>query len=381
MKITFEREKLESAVNDAMCSVSDKNTIPSLEGIRFKTDSEGSCTLTSYDLEKGFCMQIECDVERKGNYIINAAKLNRIVKCMPDRYVTIEIDEKKTVSIVSGRSRFELHAIDGDSFPNLPELSGEKGFTVAGDILKKMINQVFFAIAVADQRPMLCGAYFTIKKNSLRIVSCDGNRLAIREKICEIENKNKDGSDLDISFIIPGRTLSQLMRLISDDDTVNLYLTRKHVIIKVDNKIFFSRLIDSEYIDYNRVIPEKTTISVIADRMELLSCLERASLVTEDKALGQTKSCVKCDFSGNTLKVSSVSVTGSSYDEIAIKKEGDDLFIGFNCKFFLDAVRSATGEKIKISMISNLMSIMIEPLEAEKDENYLYLVCPVKMKE
>ena len=328
---------------------------------------------------------MECDVTEEGNYVINAQKLNRIIKFMPDQYITITVGANCKVVITSGLSKFELHTMEGESFPSLPDLTGEVGFTVTGDILKKMIGQIFFAIAVTDQRPILCGAYFTITNESLKVVSCDGNRLAIREKICTLENTDNKSEPLNASFVVPGKTLNQLLRLISDDDLINIHLGRKHVIFQMDGKLFFSRLIDGEYIAYQRIIPKESPINVIVDRMGMISSLERASLVTEDKALGQAKSYVRCAFENDTLKISSVSVTGSVYDEIGIEKTGDNIVIGFNCRYLLDALKAADGQKVRITLDGPLKSIIIYPVKEEdkepSDEEFLYMVSPVKMKE
>lgn len=384
MRITFEKEILENAVNDSLCAVSDKNTYPTLECIRFQCEDGGAvCSLTTFDLNKGFLTEIPANIEKGGNYLINAAKLNRIIKFLPDRSVTIDINEKNIVKVSSGRSKFELHALEGETFPNIPELDGERGFTVSADILKGMLGQVYFAIAVTDQRPMLCGALFNVTDGRLKIVSCDGNRLAIRETACALGNRNRDASSLNLSFIVPGKTLSQLTRLMNEkEEELTVILARKHVIIRLADKIFFSRLIDGDYIDYNRVIPKETKIDAVVDRLAFISSLERASLVTEDKSLGQVKSHVKFEFENEVLKVSSESLSGSVYDEVPIEKTGDDLTIGFNCRYFLDALKSADSEKIKISMISPLMSVVITSADEEKDEektDYLYMVCPVRM--
>ena len=384
MKVTFEKSILESVINDAMCAVSEKNTIPAIEGIYFNAQ-DGKCIMTSFDTEKGFQSTVDCTTEREGRYVINASKLSKIVKLMPDSEVTINISDNKLATITGGRAKFELHALSGDDFPSIPMLTGERGFKIEASVLKKLISQVFFAVAVTDQRPMLCGAYFEIMGDSIKVVSCDGNRLALRERKCDIENittENAEESGDKMSFIVPGKALAQIMKLITDkDDIVTIYLTRKHVIFSFDEKTFFSRLIDSQYIDYERVIPKTQRTVVKASRTAMISALERASLVTEDRALGQAKSCVKCEFVDDVIRVSSSSVTGSVYDEVAIDKEGDDLLIGFNCRFLIDAFRSADSDSVKITLNNPLMSIIIEPdgETAEEGERYLYMVSPVKM--
>jgi len=174
----------------------------------------------------------------------------------------------------------------------------------------------------------------------------------------------------------------QRMLLDSEEEDARIFVSRKNILMKLGDLTFFSRLIDGEYIDYNRVIPKDCTIFAEVDRLAYISSLERASLVTEDKSLGQVKSHVKFDFEGDVLKVSSESLSGSVYDEVAMTKEGADLTIGFNCRYFLDALKSADSEKIKISMKTPLMSVVITSADTEKKENksdYLYMVCPVRM--
>lgn len=387
MRVIFEKKVLEAAVDASMSCVSEKNAIPVVEGIRLRTEKNGKCSITTYDLEKGFRTEIPCRIEEPGNYIINAGRLLRIIRSMPDLIITVEVNENCSVTVTSGRSKFELHAMEGEAFPNLPELTGDRGFTVEGAILKKMIAQSAFAIATSnDARPMLCGAYFRIIDNLLRIVTCDGNRLALREMTCELGNKNKDGSALDLSFIVPGKTVSQLLRLVGDDESVAIYLTRKHVIFKTEGRVFFSRLIDINYIDYERVIPKTRSAVARFNRMDMIASLERAALVTEDRALGQAKSYLKCTFENSLLILNSVSTSGSVYDEVPINKDGDDMVMGINCRYLLDALKNADTDLVEAVLNGPLIPMILTPYY-EKDEdrkdsrNYLYMVSPVKMKE
>lgn len=385
MRITFERQTLIDAIDRSMCAVSDRNAIPVVEGIRFKTEKNGRCSLTTYDLEKGYYTELDCRVEEAGNYVINATKLFRIVKTMPDLYVTIEVSEKCAVTVTSGRSKFELHAMQGDAFPNLPAFRGDHGFVIESEVLKRIITQTSFAVASSNEsRVMLGGAYFTLNGDKMKVVSCDGNRLALREKVCKVENQNVDGSELELAFIVPGRTIGQLARLISDTETVKVILARKHVIFSLENETFFSRLIDSEYIDYERVIPKKRETVVHISRQAMISSLERASLVTEDRTPGQAKAYVKASFEDDVLRLNSVSVNGSVYDEIPTTKEGADTVVGFNCRYLLDSLRACDTDEVELVLNGQLTSIVILPVYGEKEqdagENFLYMVSPVRMK-
>ncbi|MBE6631239.1 MAG: DNA polymerase III subunit beta [Ruminococcaceae bacterium] len=376
MKVTFDRDILMQAVSSAMGTVSNKSTIASIEGILINTEG-GNCIMSSYDLEKGIEMKVEAEVIKEGSYIINAQKLNQIVRAMPKGDITIEVDSRNITKISAGRSEFELHALNGSDFPKLPDFSGDISFYIAQNVLRRIIQQVSFAIAQNDSRPALNGAFFKIENNKLTVVSCDANRLALCEKESDITAETENLSE---SFIVPGKTLSELMKILDDsDEKVRINLTRKHIIFAFENSLFFSRLIDSEYIDYNRFIPKSNKVEVKLSCSEFIGSLERASLVTEDRSVGQTKSPVKLNFTDGILNVSSVSVTGKVSDEIAIEKEGDDIEIGFNCRYLLDALRSCEEEDIKVYMSTPLMSMIIGPAKEKEGESFTFLVLPVKM--
>ncbi|MBQ9468884.1 MAG: DNA polymerase III subunit beta [Clostridia bacterium] len=392
MKIIFDKNELIDAMTPALGAVSDKNTISAIEGILFTTAGDDACILSAYDLEKGYRTRVKARVEEEGSFIINAVKLYRMVRMMPGPDVTIEVGQRFMTRVQSGVAQYSLSAMPGADFPSLPDLEGAGQVVMRQATLKKMLAQTVHAIAAGtaiSQRPILSGAYFKLSDGVFTMVTCDGNRMALRERESGFTS---DGQEY--SFIVPGKTLGELQRILASDgeDEVSLTFGRKHVIFHLGESIFFSRLIDGDYIDYRRVTPKNNRIKVILDRQDLIASLERVSLVTDDKSVGQLNGFVKCTFEGDTLKVSSTSSVSSINDEMEIEKTGDDIVIGLNCRYFLDALRSISDEKICIMLGTPLTSIVIEkddtPAE-ESDENgkkedegtYLYMVCPVKMKD
>ena len=169
-----------------------------------------------------------------------------------------------------------------------------------------------------------------------------------------------------MSFILPGKSLTELLKLLDtgEDSSVCIMIARKHIIFNFENKVFFTRMIDSNYIEYERFIPKTNRIFVKAPVDPLLRSLERASLVTEGK-----------------LALSSVSVSGRFYDEIPVEKDGDDIEIGFNCRYFIDAMKCVETDEVMLSMSTPLMSMVIEPSEKNDDDTFIYLVLPVRMKD
>ncbi len=388
MKIVFEKSSLIAAVTPAMNATSNKNTLTAIDGLLFDA-KDGVCVITAYDNEKGIRTSVEAEVREDGSYIINAQKFYSIIKTMPNDEITVTVNDRMNVKIESGKSTFELHALPGSDFPSLPLLSGERGFELPQHLLKKFIGQTSFAIAQKDQRAIFTGAHFRVSGDDLTVVSCDSNRLSKCTARCGVTNRRGDD---EMKFNVPGKTLAELGRLISDsDDTVSIALTRKHVIFtiacdKEDSRtgdiIFFSRLIEGEYIDYDRIIPASQKITVKLDRGFFADSLERASLMIEEKS-GSGRGYVTCDFSDNKLAITSGSISGSHYDEIPIEKTGEDIRIGFNCRFLLDAVRAADSDVIKITLSTPLMGVAITDAEKREDDegDYLFFVMPVRMKD
>lgn len=383
MKIRFDKTLLLSTLLPMAGAVSGRNTIPAIEGFHFEPNADGeSCTIVAYDLEKGFKTAIPAQIDEGSDCIINAPKLLQILKLLPEGEVTITVSENKIANISVGKSEFELYALPGKDFPALPELSGDKGFSMPQKVLRKMIGQIFFGIAQNDSRAALNGAYFCIEGDRIKIISCDGNRLAIKECVCAFENHNADQSTLNFHFIVPGKALTELLKIISDkEDMVKIVFGRKHAIFCVDGMRFFCRLIDGEYIEYNRFIPRENKIFATLSASAFVGALERASLITEDRIMGQVHSIVKCNFEDDLLKVTSQSITGRVYDEIPMVKEGLDLEIGFNCKVLLEAMRACDVDTVDLELTSAQMCMIIKPHEKNENENFLFLVLPVRMKD
>ena len=384
MKIIFNRSAISTAVAPLMCAVSGKSTLSTIEGILIEAKMPDTCVMTTYDLEKGVRITVEAKVIEEGSFIINAQKFSQTLRVMEGEEVTLTVDNKLVACIVSGKSSHKMSALEGKDFPNIPELVSDRSFMIGQAVVKKMMNQVSFAMGVNDQRAVLNGTFFKITDGSLMMVSCDSFKLAKCRKSTDLVNKNTNGNDhLDYKFIVPAKTINELNRLICDDEDalMQIYVTRKHIVFLIGELTFFSRLIDGEYIDYDRIVMNNHRISVKINQRELVSALERAALVTEEKLAGSVRSHVKLDVVGDLLKISAVSSAGSTYDELAIGHTGDDLLIAFNNRYLIDSIRACSSEELVLSMSSPLTSMNIEPAEKSEDGEEIFMLLPVRMKE
>ncbi|MBP3309096.1 MAG: DNA polymerase III subunit beta [Clostridia bacterium] len=380
MKFTVQKSVLLDNLTPAMGSVSNKNTITSIEGVLLETLEDGRIRLSTYDMNKGVrSVFTPSDIEREGKFIINASRLYQTVRVMPEDDITIEVNDNLNCTLSCGRASFSMFAMRGEEFPALPELVSERGFEVSASAVKKMISKVSHSIAELDNRPMLRGAFFNIKEGVLEVVSCDGYTLSMCEMKCDLSYV---GNGTDTSFIIPGHALPELVKIIGDgDEKVTFYLTRKHAIVRREDTVFFTRTIDSEYIDYKRMLPRDNDIFVTVERERLLSGLERANIIAEEKIQGSGKSYVKLITGNDILILSSTSVNGKVVDEMECIKTGGDIEIGFNCRYLINSIRASEGEKILITMKGTLNAITVECADKVEDFKYFYMILPLRMND
>ena len=372
MKVTFDKQKLLGAIVPAASISTTKNTLATVEGLLFECppnpkfgeydgEDPNVCRISAFDLEKGLRTTVECSIYEEGLYVLNTSKILQIVRALPDGDVTLDIDERGHVTISGGYSQFEITASPGEEFPTMPKFVGENRVKISQSKLRALISETVFAVAQNDQRAAFNGALFRLESGRLTVVGCDGNRLSAARAILE-------GVDPDVKaeMIIPGKFLTDLLRLLRDtEDEVTVIIGRKNIIFEIDGIYIFTRMLDSEYMAYERLFPKGYMTQAFVSRGELLAALERASIVTEDKLGSSGRTYVKFEFGGNKVSVSSVSSGGSIHEEVPAAIDGNPLTIGFNCKFFLDALKACpvTCDRLRIRLNAPLMGVIIEPAE------------------
>ncbi len=383
MKIIFKRQEISDAVSPLMCAVSGKSTLSAVEGILMDAREDGICEMTTFDLEKGMRISVTAEVVEPGSAIINAQKFVNTLRVMAEDEVTLSVSDNLQACIESGKSSHKMSAMNAADYPAIPRLITEDSFVIGQAVLKSMLSKVMYAMASNDQRPVLNGCYFRVTGDELLLVSCDSYKLAKCSVKTDIENKNEDGRDLGFSFIIPTKTVGELYKLLKDDEreSVRIYVTRKNIVFHIGELVFFSRLIEGQYIDFDRIILTTHRIFATVNRERFIAALDRAALVTEEKVAGSVRSHVKLDFDDGVLRVQAISTLSSIYDELEVAQEGGNILIAFNNRFLIDSLRASDAEEVKLSMTSALTSINIEPVGGEDGTEELFMLLPVRMKE
>lgn len=365
MKFICNRQKLVDSVINVQRSVSTKSTMPALEGILINaTDQE--LELIGYNLELGITTKIPVKTITPGKIILNAKLFAEIIRKSPEDEITIKTDEKNITNITSGQSEFSIVGIPAEEFPEMPTVSETSDLNLSGQLLKGMVRQTLFAISDNDSKPIHTGTLFDISKDKIKLISVDGYRLAMRtENIKTTE---------ELNFVVPGKTLNELLKLIPDsDEDITISVGKRHIIFTFDTYRVISRLLEGEFLDYNSAIPSNSDTKLIVKTRNLIDSIDRLSLLITDRI----KSPIRCILSDNQIKLSCSTVMGKASDEIDAPIEGPDLEIGFNNRYMLDALKNTESDEVSVELSGSLSPIKILPKDGE---SFLFLVLPVRLK-
>lgn len=365
MKISLSQKDLAEAVLNIQRAVSTKSTIPALEGILLSADNGNLC-LSAYDMELGMKTGLEATVEEPGRIILNAKLFGDIVRKMPGETLFVDTDEKNTAIIHSGTSDFSIIGIPAEEFPEFPSVSETVSFKLSQPLLKSMIRQTLFAVADNDSKPVHTGSLFEISNNTLRVVSVDGYRLAIRTEpvVCGEEMK----------FVVPGKTLSELLKLLRDEEEdLEVFVGRRHILFTIGNYMVISSLLEGEFLDYRAAIGGGTSTEIFVKTREFINSVERVSLLITDRL----KSPVRVIFEENEIRLSCSTSIGRATDQLLCKTSGNRVEIGFNNRYLLDALRNSEGDEVRLLLNGELSPMKVLPVEGD---SFLFLVLPVRMK-
>ena len=365
MKLTVQKTHIAEAVSNIQRAVSTKTSIPALEGILL-TAGSGELELCAYDLELGITTTIPAQVEEPGKTVLSAKIFSDIVRRTPDETVTVTVDEKNMASIESGYSKFSIIGIPAQEFPELPRLSDSTCLRLPSGVLKSMIRQTVFAVAESDAKPIHQGSLFNLQQGSLDVVSVDGYRLAKRTEPVDFPQ--------DLSFVVPGKTLAEILRLLKDsDDPVELFAGRRHILFKIDNYTVISSLLEGEFLNYKAAIPADSKTQVVLRVRDAIDSVERVSLLITDRL----KSPVRCQFGENEVRLLCTTSMGRASDQFGASIEGDPVEIGFNNRYLLDALRNTECDEVRVQLSGPLSPMKILPKEGD---SFLFLVLPVRLK-
>lgn len=374
MKFIIQRDRLIQSVQDVMKAVTSRTTIPILTGIKIVATNEG-VTLTGSDSDisiESFIPKEEeedeiVEIKQTGAIVLQAKFFSEIVKKLPTDSVEIEVLNHLQTVIRSGKSKFNLNGLDAEEYPHLPQVEENNKFHIETDLLKAMIRQTVFAVSTSETRPILTGVNWKVENNELICIATDSHRLALRKAKIETENT--------YNVVIPGKSLNELSKIIDDsNELIDIVITENQVLFKAKHLLFFSRLLEGNYPDTSRLIPNESKTDVIVKTKEFLQAIDRASLLARE---GRNNVVKFSTFENGFIEISSnTPEVGKVIEEIQTQSiEGEELKISFSAKYMMDALKALEGTDIKVSFTGAMRPFLIRPLH---DESTLQLILPVR---
>jgi len=365
MKFTAAREALLKPLQAVIGVVERRQTMPILSNVLIIA-KDGQLSVTATDLEVELVAQTEVESVSDGEITVSGRKLLDICRALPEGSdVSVSLSGEK-LGVRAGRSKFNLVTLPAAEFPVVEDIKASQTITVSQESLGRLIEKTHFSMAQQDVRYYLNGMLLEAGGKYLRAVATDGHRLAL----CQAD---LDGDDLEEQqVIIPRKGVLELQRLMTGDGDLNIELGTNHIRIQLDGIRFTSKLIDGRFPEYDRVIPKESSNELKADRTEFKSALQRTAILSNEKYRGIR---LVIRDSGVVLQAHNPEQEEAE-EELAVEYAGEDIEIGFNVNYLLDALGAVEGDDVTLSVQDSNSSCLIRQ---PGNDDCTFVVMPMRL--
>ena len=363
------------ALNTTKRAISLKNAIPILSTVKIDVTNEGITLIGSngqISIENFISIKNENAgllVTSSGSILLEATFFINVVSSLPDITLDFKEIEQKQIVLTSGKSEITLKGKDADQYPRIQEISASNPLMLETSVLKNIINETAFAASTQESRPILTGVHFVLTENkNLKTVATDSHRMSQKQIILE-----KNGDNFDV--VIPSRSLREFSAVFTDDiETVEIYFTNNQLLFRSENISFYTRLLEGNYPDTDRLIPTDFNNIITFDTNNLRYAMERARLLSNATQNGTVKLEIINGVVSAHVNSPEVGRVNEEIDTESIS--GQDLTISFNPTYLIDSLKAIDSEKVTISFISAVRPFTLIP--SDDTENFIQLITPVR---
>ncbi|MBZ0199890.1 MAG: DNA polymerase III subunit beta [Ignavibacteriaceae bacterium] len=367
MEFKVNSNVLEKLLSKIIPAVPSRTPMPILENFLFDI-KDGNLIVCATDLEIALVSSINVDANEDIKMVIPARLLFDIIRSLGDTQISFETESNSKLKLTTENGTYNIGFSSSENFPTIPSVPKGKELVIAGDILKKALDQTAYAISKEDMRPAMTGTLLEFSQEGLRFVATDGHRLVkyINKKII---------TESEEQYIIPERAISVLIKQLGSQE-IKVYLSKTHVSFIIDDFEFISRLIGEKYPAYNSVIPLENEKLLKIKTADLLSTIKRMMLFS---ATGSKQ--VKFSITEDSLVVSAEDIDHGSnaVEKIHCEYKGEPMDIGFNTAYVNDMLTHIDSEEIIFKLHSATKASIVEPVEIGEDEKILLLLMPVRI--
>lgn len=351
-----------SIVNRALAT---RSTLQILEGVLLETCPEG-LRLTCTDLALGIETLVEAEVAEEGRVVMPGRLFSEMVRKLPEGMLEMSVNDNHSAVLRCMKSRTTIAGMSATEYPDLPQVEDGNMISVPQNQLRDLVQKTCFAIATDESRPLLTGCLMEIESDEIRLVALDGFRLALRKL-------HHEQSIESIQAVIPGKVLSELAKVLSDEETeVHLHIGRTHLSADMGVTRVITRLLEGEYTRYRRILPTDWQTRIKVGRQDLEKAIERAGLMAREGK----NNLVRFHIVDQMLTLTSNAEMGDVQEQLEIMMDGKDLDIAFNVRYVSDVLKVLDEDEISLRFNTSVMPCEIVPAEGDA---YLYLVLPVRV--
>jgi DNA polymerase-3 subunit beta len=372
MEFSMDRNLFLAGVQRTLGIVERKTTIPILNNILLSA-GENKVRMVATDREIGLVADYEAAVKVPGEITVAARKLSEMLREIEGDVIDFKKLDNNWVNITCDKVAYRIPGIPADDYPEVVEEADEGFFRMKSDMFKEMIGKTMFAISTDEMRPGLNGVYFECKRGKVGMVATDGHRLSI--VTMDIGDEDSIHGDME-GIIIPRKGVSEIRKLVEDgNEYIEMAIRdRRACVFKKDSTILRVMLIDADYPDYKKVMPKDDGTDIHIDRDKMLRSLKRMSVMSSERFSG-----VKIEVSGGKVHLSSINPdVGEAKDEIDISYQGENMTVGYNVRYLIDAIDVIHEDTISLMMRGKEGPGVIQPIE---NKNYMCIVMPIKLRE
>jgi DNA polymerase III subunit beta len=365
MKLTAAREDILAPLQSVIGVVERRQTMPVLANVLLSV-RDNRLSITGTDLEVELVATSQVSVQQAGDITVPGRKLLDIFRSLPEKTSVTLSTEGERVSLRAGRSRFTLSSLPAAEFPVVEEINAQQTLTVEQGEFRRLIDKTHFSMAQQDVRYYLNGLLLETDGKSLRAVATDGHRLAL----CEMALKEQTRTGQQV--IVPRKGVLELQRILGTGGNVELAIGTNHVRAQIGEIRFTSKLIDGRFPEYGRVIPANPTRRVEADREVLRQALQRTAILSNEKYRG-----IRLTARPDLLMVQAHNPEQEeAEDQVEVSYQGEEVEIGFNVNYLLDALSAVEGDKVEIGLTDANSSCLIH---APGEVHTRYVVMPMRL--
>ena len=368
MELMFQKEDLSKCLQMLQGVASGRNTLPILSNILIRAGN-GKIEMAATDLEVGIKVNVPGDITEEGDITVSARKLAEIVRELASEHaVKLSTVGNDRVQVESGDGIYKILGLPTDDFPPMPEIDGAS-FTIVGELLISMIDKTEFAASTEEARYFLNGLYFSLTSELTKVVATDGRRLAVATSEALLSGEGEGSS---IGVIVPLKAIKEIAKIFVESPEVKISLKDNQILFADDDATLISRLVDGEYPQYEKIIPDSNEIKIVVDSEKISGSLRRVSLFSNPK-----NRLLRIDVKGDEMRVSAKSPElGEAFETLEISSANGEIDIGFDAQYIKDALAHIAPGEILLEFKDALSAVTIRPVELE---DHLCLIMPMRL--